>query len=140
MTTPGSHASLVDRVGWFFVPCLGITAVWLAATHLPDPERVGIRVGRHDTAVHAAGYMVMTFSWLFWALTRPGSRIAPRTAVVCVSMIVLAGLDELTQPLVGRDAAWADWIADTLGTVAAAFAAVPVVSWRLRTRQAGTHP
>lgn len=97
-------------------------------------------MGRHDTVVHAAGYMVMTFSWLFWALTRPQSRTAPRTVVVCASMMVLAGLDELTQPLVGRDAACADWIADTLGTVAAAFAAVPVVIWRSRTRQAGTQP
>ena len=42
-----------------------------------------------------------------------------RVRWVLLIVILYAGLDELTQPLVARDASAADWAADVLGAVVA---------------------
>ena len=86
------------------------------ATHLPRHRLP--RLGARDTSLHGIGYFVLGTSLLAtfvaWGLGR-----RTRGPLLLGALAAYAALDELTQPLVGRDAAWADWTADLLGAAAA---------------------
>ena len=54
-----------------------------------------------------------------WTLRAHRHRRLRRVLLVLVLMTIYAAVDELTQPLVNRYAAWSDWFADVFGAAAA---------------------
>ena len=61
--------------------------------------------------------MASFLGWTLWSYHVP---VFCRMVAVILVMAAYGAFDELTQPLVGRTAAWADWGADVLGAVVAA--------------------
>jgi VanZ family protein len=75
-----------------------------------------------DTVAHAA---------LFYALSVLMLAALPRSRAVdlAVALVIIGGLSEVVQGIVGRDMDWRDWLADSVG-VGCAF--VPVVASQFR--------
>ena len=96
-----------------------LAAVWLAeliATHVPGERLPSLPTS--DILLHFAGYVVLAVLLLAALVTRGHCR--PRRDVIAVCVLVAyAAVDELTQPLVRRDAALSDWLADGAGVLAA---------------------
>ena len=97
-----------------------LTVVWVGAfvaTHIPKlhmPEDIHVS----DKTLHAVGYFVLAAMLLLTC----ASRGRPRWTRVLLTLALLAAygaVDEITQPLVNRTAAFADWLADIGGTAAA---------------------
>ncbi|MHC4982199.1 MAG: VanZ family protein [Planctomycetota bacterium] len=108
---------LLHRIHRFLV--VGCAASWVAAfvlTHLPAKRLPPL--GVKDTALHSVGYFVITSLFLLSIFARGTSRLR-RAALVFGIMITYAAIDEITQPLVNRYAALADWLADAIGAAAA---------------------
>ena len=96
--------------------CLIVWAGALIATHLPA-DRLPM-AGVSDKLLHAAGYFVI--SGLFWLTLRVhGVAAGKRIALVFFTMLAYAAIDEITQPLVGRDNSLGDWFADITGMIIA---------------------
>lgn len=93
---------------------LAVTTLWLVGTHVPSP-RLPI-AGRGDKTAHLVGYALIAGSATWMLRLRGLSRPAVARGVI-VFCLVLASIDELTQPLVSRSADWLDWVADVLGTL-----------------------
>jgi len=98
-----------------------LTVVWVgafAATHIPKlhmPKDIHVS----DKTLHAVGYFVLGAMLLLTC----ASRGRPRWTRVLLTLALLAAygaVDEITQPLVNRVAAFGDWLADIGGAVAAA--------------------
>lgn len=92
--------------------CVVAFVIAFAGTHLPGPQ-VGT-VGGPDKLLHALGYLCLGAS-LALALAARLASARVRVAWCCGVLTVYAALDELTQPLVGRDASLGDWLADVAG-------------------------
>jgi len=109
-------------------------AVWVSffvLTHVPiTPVLRSLPVTVKDVTLHAVGYGVLAgvFSVTLIAHGRRGRRLA--TLVIPI-LLAYGAFDELTQELVGRSAAWEDWLADAAGTVVVAV----VAAWFSRTRR-----
>ena len=117
---------------WLLTACALLWISAFVATHVPVQSVPDLPAD--DAILHAAGYFGLTavFVLTLAALRRPAAR---RIIIAVVTMTVYAALDELTQPLVNRDAAWEDWLADLVG--AAAAGATVEVLLGLRTRRRG---
>jgi len=96
--------------------CIVVWACAFAATHTPPSMLPRLHVT--DVALHAAGYFILA-SLLMGTLAAYRLAGARRAALALAILAAYGALDELTQPLVGRSAAWSDWFADMLGTAAA---------------------
>jgi VanZ family protein len=89
---------------------------WLllaVATHLPKvPQPMELEVS--DKWQHYVAYCGLAFLMTFWLAAR---RAPSWFALLCVLAAAMAygALDEVTQPLFGRDAELLDFRADTLG-------------------------
>jgi VanZ family protein len=121
-----------DRRRHVFRPRLVCAIVWSAAfvvTHLP-PSRLP-PPGLADYLLHAAGYLVLAVL-LTWALAAGGRGLPRRALIAACAMIAYAAFDELTQPLVGRAAEWADALADAAGAALGIAAAETVLLLRRR--------
>jgi len=97
----------------------GCVITWLAAfvaTHVPLEKLPALHVG--DERLHVFGFFALT-TVFFWTLLAHGHSRPRRMLIIPPAMTLYAGLDELTQPLVNRCAAWSDWAADLVGAVAA---------------------
>lgn len=120
-SSDGSHQAIMAKRTRKFLRLLFLaTAVaWLAglvATHLP-PTTVP-HVGASDKLLHCLGYFCLTcLLWLTLATCRV--RTIWRVLLILLAVPLYAALDEITQPLVNRCAAFDDWLADVAGTVAA---------------------
>ena len=97
-----------------------LTVVWVGAfvaTHIPKlhmPEDIHVS----DKTLHAVGSVVRAAMLLLTC----ASRGRPRWTRVLLTLALLAAygaVDEITQPLVNRTAAFADWLADIGGAAAA---------------------
>lgn len=93
-----------------------LAAYWLVlitTTHLPKvPEPLGFRPS--DKVQHLLAYATLAVlaGWV-WSLMRP---FGWRQALVLLAMVAAHGiLDEVTQPLFGRNADVLDWFADVAG-------------------------
>ena len=96
--------------------CLIVWVGALIATHIPASHLP--RAGVSDKLLHAAGYFVI--SGLFWLTLRVhGVTGTKRIALIFFTMLAYAAIDEITQPLVGRDNSLGDWLADVTGAVIA---------------------
>jgi VanZ family protein len=96
---------------------LALAAYWLAllvATHLPREFPV-LPPDRTDKLVHVAAFAVL--GWLVaetWQ--RSAGRLnAAHLRAAWLAIALYAPADELTQPLFGRAASLADWLADAAG-------------------------
>jgi VanZ family protein len=111
---------------------LACAVAWSAAfvvTHLP-PSRLP-PPGVADYLLHAAGYLVLAVL-LTWALAAGGRQLPLRALVAACTMLAYAAFDELTQPLVGRAAEWADALADAAGAALGIAAAETALLLRRR--------
>ena len=89
-----------------------------------------------DRQLHALAYFVDTLALLLAVVWRPGGatrRAGVTVWAVALGMLVLGGLIEMAQGLVGRDAQLSDWLADAAG-IAMAVAVFEAVRWGLPSR------
>ena len=97
---------------------VGCLIVWVAAviaTHIPVGRLP--HSGVSDKLLHAAGYFVL--AGVLWLTLRVhGVSGAKRITLVFFAMVAYAAIDEMTQPLVGRDDSIGDWLADVIGATA----------------------
>jgi VanZ family protein len=114
----------VRRAAWAFVPALAYAAIIFALSAQSDPlPFLPPEIFLQDKLLHAAEYAVLG-GLLVPALRAAGLR--PRVALVASVVIASAfgATDELHQSFVpGRDAAVADWVADTVGAAVGALVA-----------------
>jgi VanZ family protein len=96
-----------------------LAAYWIAlfiGTHIPIPEGVG--VGNKDKWIHFAAYAglaglaTLTVAWRVRGCLR-GTHLL----MIVAGFALFGAFDELTQPLVHRDADWLDWYADVVGVL-----------------------
>ena len=97
------------------VLCLIVWATAVIATHIPT-GRLPIS-GVSDKLLHAAGYFVLA-GVLWLTLSVHGVSGAKRITFIFFAMLAYAAIDELTQPLVGREDSIGDWLADVIGATA----------------------
>ena len=114
---------------------LALVVLWLAAftaTHLHPEELPEIYVP--DVVMHAAGFFILGGTF-FLALLSHGVRRRRRDAIVLGVLAAYAAFDEITQPLIGRLAAWEDFLSDLAGTAAAVIVAEAICSLATRRRR-----
>ncbi len=105
----GLHRRLV------LVLCLIVWTGAVIATHTPA-DRLP-QSGVSDKLLHAVGYFVLT--GVLW-LTLSAYQVSglKRIALIFFAMLAYAAIDEITQPLVGREDSFGDWLADVIGATA----------------------
>lgn len=95
--------------------CLTAFACAYVVTHLPPGEH--LRVARYDKLLHFAGFTFLGMMALWQALS-PGVMPSMSSVILILLMVGAYGaFDELSQPLVGRDCEFLDWVADAAGTI-----------------------
>lgn len=96
-------------------------AFWIAsfiATHIPAQRLPDVRV--NDKTVHFIAYFILAaLLYISTRLTNP-ARTWLGATVIAIAMIYGA-IDELLQPLVGRNADMDDWLYDVAGATCAVF-------------------
>jgi len=97
-----------------------LSVLWVGAfvaTHIPKAHMpAGIHAS--DKTLHAVGYFVLATMLLLVCI----SRGRPRWTRILLTLALLAAygaVDEITQPLVNRVAAFGDWLADVGGAAGA---------------------
>lgn len=111
--------------------------VLLVSTHLPVQE-VRALVGElqksgNDKPLHLASYFVAAL--LTAAALAASIRWTFRVAVtLAASLLLLAAVDEWTQPLVGRTCDLFDWLADAIGIGLAVVLVSVIVRWSQASR------
>jgi VanZ family protein len=112
-----------------------LTAYWLLmffGTHIPRVPRS--LAGANDKVLHLVGYGGLAALLLVWRCSR-GPVTIRTIALLWLLIGCYAAFDEITQPIVGRHADVADWIADVVG------AAIGLgVTWPLAARFFGHIP
>lgn len=104
------------RGRWRWLPAVAMAAVIAWFSHRPDwPDAA---VGYPDWLLHGLAFGGLALA-VTWGLTRGfrGARVPPGAALAAILATSLYGVvDELHQSFIpGRDAAFADWVADTIG-------------------------
>ena len=90
----------------------------LCLTHIPQSEMpVDIGTFNLDKLLHVIAYGSVTIL-MFAALGAKSSLIF--WFIATALLMVLGGVDEYTQPYVGRTCSLADWLADAVGIIGAA--------------------
>ena len=97
----------------------GFLLSWVTAftlTHIPETGLTHLEVS--DKTLHFLGYFLLTSTLL---LTLNAFSIAHIKRIISAVLIMAlyGAVDELTQPLVNRCAAWSDWFANIAGITAA---------------------
>jgi VanZ family protein len=96
-----------------------LVAYWIAlfiGTHIPIPEGVGVE--NKDKWIHFGAYAglaclaTLTVAWRVRGCLR-GTHLL----LIVAGFAMFGAFDELTQPLVHRDADWFDWYADVAGVL-----------------------
>jgi VanZ family protein len=97
-----------------------LTAYWLAlfaATHVPK-DFPAIPRGHWDKVAHFGAFAALAFLFAMAWRWSAGMLIGVHLRFAWALIAAYGALDELTQPLVGRDASWLDWLADGAGAAA----------------------
>jgi VanZ family protein len=124
------QSHLVHRSAWALTAVTLVYAcVLFWATHAPDvrPPSIGPPGVPSDKVFHFLGYATLAFLAILAVITWRARRGA--VLIASLSLVVVAGIDEVTQPLTHRDAEFADWCADAAGVVVGAFVAARLFSW-----------
>ena len=130
------------------VALVGYVTLHVVGTHIPPgwfPDAPGIEMHVSDKLIHFLSYTGMTLALLAALLTIGKIRrvlLAAKTwwllPVLCLSLAAFGLFDELTQPLVGRNFDWFDWLANVAGiSTAALLVAMGVSLYGRRTQAAG---
>jgi VanZ family protein len=140
-TTPATPENVAEQpANWLLRAAIVLLVVyWLAlitATHLPKvPEPLEFRGS--DKVEHFLAYATLAAlaGWV-WSLLRP---FGWRQALVLLGIVAMHGiLDEVTQPIVGRNADVLDWCADmvgaTLGVSTLLVVQAAIRHWRIGAR------
>lgn len=117
--TPASRA--VDVVLW--TAAIGTLATVLLFSLGPGAGPSGIFAA--DKLWHGIAYAALTGTWLLAAVWRPGrgpGRFPGGAPLVVIALVVLGGLLELLQGVVGRFADPLDWLANLVGVILVAAA------------------
>jgi VanZ family protein len=115
-------------IGSIFYWCFLCVLTHLPPSAIREPQGFWLT----DKQAHFIAYFVLSFSvGITLMVTLPGRRWIP-LFVIALAM-AYGAIDERTQPMFGRDCELGDWVADTLGSVAAA-AGLFVVSFFIRPR------
>ena len=95
-------------------------AYWVALFTLTHVPRVPVqfRGDLGDKVGHLLAYAVLA-GVLYLAMWASRSRRGRPAAFIIVVTFVYAAMDELTQPFVGRECEFLDWVADAVGVLAA---------------------
>jgi VanZ family protein len=98
----------------------GYAVALVVATHYPRPQEILLRIGAGgvaDKTQHVVAYTVLGL--LAAATLASWNRLTFGNLVVLLGALALFGVfDEVTQPVFGRMADPADWVADCVGIVA----------------------
>ena len=98
---------------------VGLVLLWagaFAATHIPVSKMPELHAS--DKTLHVLGYFALGGVFHI-TLAAYGIGRLRRSIVVVLTMAAYGALDEITQPLVNRCAAFGDWLADLAGAAAA---------------------
>jgi len=133
---PSANLATIDRrsrrvwLRWLLVCAL--VAYWLAmftGTHLPRIPQALADQG--DKVLHICGYLGLAFLLLAWRATR-GTITLRRLGLLLLLIAIYGAFDEVTQPLVGRQCDFSDWVADLFGAVLGILIAWPLTRVFLR--------
>ena len=81
-------------------------------THIPLPG--GSPVHASDKTLHAVAFFILAS--LFWlALTLRKTAPVKKLLIIALVLSAYGAIDELTQPIVARNASFNDWLADIIG-------------------------
>lgn len=96
------------------------TLVLMWMTHAPTVRAptLGTHGMSTEKLMHFGGYAVLSF--LTTTLVRMWRPQGHYLFATILALTIVAGLDELTQPLTLRNAEWLDWFADIAGVIAGA--------------------
>lgn len=112
-----SEKALAERLKRPALVALALyTLLLLAGTHVPQPPEELVDLAGSDKTLHFAAYATLALLAGVNLALRGWFRL---TAVLLVffALAVFGALDEITQPLVGRQADVRDWAADVSGVV-----------------------
>ena len=91
----------------------------IVLTHIPQSIiSYHINITHFDKLLHVLSYGIL--GYLLFCSLKLRSKLVSFWVVILV-VAVIAGLDELTQPLVQRCASIADWLADCIGVCSSCF-------------------
>src|SRR5262249_12218932 len=123
---------VVKRLRQFTI--LALVVYWsmlFIGTHVPLRK---IHLESNDKVLHFMAYAGLALLLTLVVNWRVAGGLRPRHLIlVVVGLAIFAGFDELTQPLVNRQADWHDWFADVLGVVCGTAFGV-ATSWALRVK------
>jgi VanZ family protein len=102
-----------------------------ASTHVPQ-EFPGVPVHHWDKVAHFAAYTVLAVLFTTTWQLAAGELQPAHLRWTWIFLVAYGAIDESTQPLVGRDASYLDWLADAAGVAAG----LAIFTW-LRRRCAG---
>ncbi len=121
------------RIPWRRLLVAALVVYWgalVTGTHIPHPPRVTEADG-FDKWMHLGAYLGLGVLLSAVCVTRRPASL--QLAIRIVVVIAVAGaLDEITQPLVGRDCELWDWCADLVGGLMATAAVVGYAASRRR--------
>jgi VanZ family protein len=112
--------------------CAALAAYWLAifaATHVPK-DFPGVPSGHEDKLAHFAAYAILAIAFATTWQSAAGILIGAHLRFIWVLLIAYGAIDELTQPLAGREASWLDWLADGAGAAVGLAAFRWFARWR----------
>lgn len=107
-----------------------LPAYWVflfSVTHLPQ-LRPPVSLPESDKLAHFVAYALLAF--LLWRFRESFGRPVSSSFIwlAAVGLVAFAAVDEYTQPFVGRDASWLDWVCDAAGVLSV----LTVLEWRRR--------
>jgi VanZ family protein len=115
MIAPRSSSLQIKRL--VLIVCVLAWVGAFVATHIPV-ESLPKDLPGSDKTLHLVGYGALGL--IFWLTLRVHSMGIWRRIVTVMIVLTVYGLfDEATQPLVNRDFAWSDWLADIVGAALA---------------------
>ena len=110
---------------WRLGPALGLATAILVVSHLP--KGVLPPTGLHYRIEHALAYGSLAAACLYAMRKRPA---LARVAITLGLVVMVGAMDELTQPLFGRQCSALDWLADLVGAGLAVGLWLPFHRWR----------
>ena len=119
--------------------CIVLWITALFVTHCPRGQIPGLDLPGETSRglgglLHALGYFALAGA--FWlTLAAYGLSLRRRLALVIGVFVAYGALDEITQPLFGRQADLFDWLADLIGATAAALVATGISAVRAAARR-----
>jgi VanZ family protein len=108
-----------------------LAVYWLiafTATHVPR-DFPGVPTGHWDKLAHFGAYAALALLFATtWQLSA-GVLIGVHLRFAWLLLVLYGALDEWTQPFVGREASWLDWLADAAGAAVGLLVFQSIAKW-----------